>query len=239
MQTGWGNAVKDLGTVYSNLANTIKGTVGAAISGVSQGITGLIEGTLTWGQALRNIGTSILNIVIDGLVKMFAAMVLGNQTTAASEEAKQAATLPGKLVSMLATAVTEGGWAAAALIAAGVAGLVVGVGMAAGAFAEGGRPEVGQVALVGERGRELWIPDTAGTILPNHVTEQILSGNNSGGTRRAGRAGRGNGGGSPVIHIHQWGDNKSEMDKYIRSTPGQHAVAEAVGKNQHMILRPH
>lgn len=35
------------------------------------------------------------------------------------------------------------------------------------AFAEGGRPAVGQVSIVGERGPELFVPDTAGTILPN------------------------------------------------------------------------
>jgi uncharacterized protein YukE len=235
VQKGWNDAVKDLGTVYTNLASTIKNTVGAAIDGVSKGITGLITGTETWGQALRNIGTSILNVVIDGLVRMFAAEVLGNQLVQASEEEKQAATIPGKLVEMLASAVSEGGWAAAALIAAAVAAVGIGVAAAAGAFAEGGRPPVGQVALVGERGPELFVPDTSGTIVPAHVTSDIMSGGNRSG--RTGRAGRANGG-NTTIHIHQWGDNKVEMDKYIRSMPGQHAVAEAVGKNQHIILKP-
>ena len=35
--------------------------------------------------------------------------------------------------------------------------------------ANGGRPEVGAVSLVGERGPELFVPDTAGTIIPNEV----------------------------------------------------------------------
>lgn len=34
-------------------------------------------------------------------------------------------------------------------------------------FAEGGRPNVGKVSLVGEKGPELFIPDTAGTVVPN------------------------------------------------------------------------
>ena len=36
-------------------------------------------------------------------------------------------------------------------------------------FANGGRPPVGKAALVGERGPELFVPDRAGTIVPNHA----------------------------------------------------------------------
>ena len=34
-------------------------------------------------------------------------------------------------------------------------------------FANGGRPPVGRASLVGERGPELFVPRTAGTIIPN------------------------------------------------------------------------
>ena len=43
-------------------------------------------------------------------------------------------------------------------------------------FADGGRPPVGKPSIVGERGPELFIPDTAGTIIPNDelaATEKI------------------------------------------------------------------
>lgn len=36
-------------------------------------------------------------------------------------------------------------------------------------YADGGNPAVGQVSLVGERGPELFVPRTAGTIIPNHA----------------------------------------------------------------------
>ena len=36
-------------------------------------------------------------------------------------------------------------------------------------FAEGGRPPVGRASLVGEKGPELFVPDRAGTIIPNHA----------------------------------------------------------------------
>ena len=36
-------------------------------------------------------------------------------------------------------------------------------------FANGGRPPVGRASLVGERGPELFVPNSAGTIVPNHA----------------------------------------------------------------------
>jgi lambda family phage tail tape measure protein len=36
-------------------------------------------------------------------------------------------------------------------------------------FADGGNPPVGRVSIVGERGPELFVPKTAGTIIPNHA----------------------------------------------------------------------
>jgi len=36
-----------------------------------------------------------------------------------------------------------------------------------GTFATGGRPPVGQASIVGERGAELFVPDSAGTVVPN------------------------------------------------------------------------
>jgi hypothetical protein len=45
-------------------------------------------------------------------------------------------------------------------------------------FAEGGRPPVGIASLVGERGPELFVPDSAGTILPNGVMPRSGGGGN-------------------------------------------------------------
>ena len=42
-------------------------------------------------------------------------------------------------------------------------------GMMGGAFADGGRPPVGKMSLVGERGPELFVPGSSGTIIPNHA----------------------------------------------------------------------
>lgn len=40
-------------------------------------------------------------------------------------------------------------------------------------YADGGSPAVGQVSIVGERGPELFVPRTAGTIIPNHALSGV------------------------------------------------------------------
>lgn len=40
-----------------------------------------------------------------------------------------------------------------------------------GGYADGGDPPVGKMSMVGERGPELFIPKTAGTIIPNHMLQ--------------------------------------------------------------------
>ena len=42
-------------------------------------------------------------------------------------------------------------------------------------FADGGRPPIGEVSLVGERGPELFVPDTPGTVYNNEQSKAMLS----------------------------------------------------------------
>ncbi|WPG35130.1 hypothetical protein [Variovorax sp. EBFNA2] len=62
-------------------------------------------------------------------------------------------------------------------------------------FADGGDPPVGRASIVGERGAELFVPRTAGTIIPNHAL---------------GRAG-GGGWGAPVIN--NYGSSKVSVTR--------------------------
>jgi hypothetical protein len=59
--------------------------------------------------------------------------------------------------------------------AAASAGADVG-GVGAAPYAAGGRPAVGGLALVGERGPELFVPDVAGRIVSNADLRQSLGG---------------------------------------------------------------
>lgn len=56
----------------------------------------------------------------------------------------------------------------------GGGGLVGGMGTALGkllGFADGGDPPVGQASWVGERGPEIFVPKSSGTIIPNHMLQ--------------------------------------------------------------------
>lgn len=47
-------------------------------------------------------------------------------------------------------------------------GVIGGIGKILG-FADGGRPPIGRPSIVGERGAELFVPDSAGTVVPNEA----------------------------------------------------------------------
>jgi len=48
-----------------------------------------------------------------------------------------------------------------------------------GMYADGGDPPVGQASIVGERGPELFVPKTAGTIIPNNMLGSAMGGGQS------------------------------------------------------------
>lgn len=172
---------KQLGTFAQKIARTFKSVIGSAVEGVSNGIEGLIRGTMTWGNALQNIGTSILNGVITAISTMFAEwivqmiLVQGLKRLFHSEDKIQAG-------------ITTASWAPAAVAAnAATGGGIAGIGIpltlaliiaavgtiAALAFEHGGiTPGRPTLAVVGERGPEL--------VLPAHVTSMLSSSQRAG-----------------------------------------------------------
>jgi hypothetical protein len=58
------------GTVAQQMASTFADVFNSAISSISNGITGLIMGTMSWGQALMMIGTTILTTIVQSIVQM-------------------------------------------------------------------------------------------------------------------------------------------------------------------------
>lgn len=55
----------------------------------------------------------------------------------------------------------------------GVSGSGTGIQGFGSAYADGGEPPIGKISLVGERGPELFVPRTAGTIIPNHALSKM------------------------------------------------------------------
>lgn len=84
--------------------------------------------------------------------------------------------------------------------------------------AMGGLVSAGVPYLVGERGPELMVPGSDGTILPSEATASLLDGTSGGST------GRGAGGGGRAVHVHL------EGAQIYGFTDFENAVQRAVGR---------
>jgi hypothetical protein len=116
------------------------------------------------------------------------------------------------------------------ILAVAAAAAMIGTGMAlvAKAFAEGGRPDPGKPAIVGEKGWELFVPDTAGTIIPHNTAAAMLSGN--GGSSQRERSGA-NSQKGPTIHNVIVYDHQQLMNE-LKSSQAEHIVVTHVYKNR-------
>lgn len=103
-----------------------------------------------------------------------AAMVQAGLTAAAAQSAALAGPAgPAVLAAGIASATAQATLTRA--IGYASAGLIAGMAVA-GQRANGGPVEAGKQYIVGERGREAFIPNTSGTIVPNHVLEGRANG---------------------------------------------------------------
>ena len=120
---------------------------------ISDGIKGMIRGTST----LNDVLNSVLNKLIDAAFNM---AFFGNM---------QGSLGGGGLFGILGGLFRGGGGGGGAtdVFAGFNRGPASGVTM--DSFANGGRPRVGRASIVGERGPELFVPGTAGSIIPNHA----------------------------------------------------------------------
>jgi hypothetical protein len=145
MFAGMQEWVVSLGSTGEQVAASMQATLGTALDSISTQITGLITGTQTWGQALRNIGSSIINQVIQSIIKMFVTwmtqkVAMAVLDTALNKKSKQESS------EKIALNAVEGGtkavaqmgpWGALAFIAA-LAVIMAAATAMTGGFAEGG-----------------------------------------------------------------------------------------------------
>lgn len=162
--------VEALGTPAESFANILVGTVQSAMNSVGYALSGLIQGTITWQQALRNVGSTILTTVIQAIIRMFTEWVLRRLFASQVEVQSNTTEAASKAPNALMESITSYGLAAILGVAAFVAAMAL-----SGGFAEGGRPPVGRPALVGEKGPELFVPDRPGTVIPNDVTTALAT----------------------------------------------------------------
>ena len=158
------------GTLAEKIARAFRGITQSAVEGVAGSIRGLLTLTMSWGDALRNIGSSILNGVINAIATMFAewivqmTLVQGLKRIFHAEDKIQAGITTATWAPAAATvnAATYGTGASIG-VPLTLALILAAVGtIAALAFEKGGMtPGTPTLAMVGEKGPEFVIPADA------------------------------------------------------------------------------
>lgn len=158
------------GTMAQSIAASFRNVIGLAVNSISDGITGLIMRTKTWGQALQEIGNSILTGVVRSIVGIGVQWVVTQIMMATVGKAIMGASVASAIPfaaassliwaapATLATIATYGAAAAAApgfISAANAITTATSVGSALAGFADGGYTGAGprhQVAGYVHRG---------------------------------------------------------------------------------------
>jgi hypothetical protein len=128
-------SIMQLGTVAQNVGQVISTSIGGAVSALSRGIQGLILRTLTWKEALLQVGQAILESIVGAIAEMIARMlvsfalqlIFGNMAT--KQAAKVGAAWAGAAVS---ASIATYGTAAAVGLGAYLAAVAAGEAAAAG-----------------------------------------------------------------------------------------------------------
>ncbi|HWN95488.1 MAG TPA: hypothetical protein VNT99_10680 [Methylomirabilota bacterium] len=231
------------GTTAQAIARTFKDIIGGAINAISSGISSLIKGTATWGEALKNIGLGIMDTVIDAIVRMGVewltthvfmegvswafkgVMSAIRWATVAESNAAETAKVPALATTAALSSISSYGAAAAIGIAAMVAALGVGIAAAAGAFAQGGYTGRGgkyEPAGIVHRGE--WVMPQESVNAWGHDGMQAIQD----GKMPAAR-GRGEDSKLEVVFV----DKRSRVRDYLRTREGRAEIVEIMGENIH------
>jgi hypothetical protein len=137
----------ELNEAVKQQAAMAEGIAQAMGQGMTQSFDLLINGAKNWGSALRDIAANVLRDIARQLIQIYVI----EQSI-------------GFLKSFFSpsTPLGAGGGQVGRF---GTLGPNYGIPQ----FANGGNPPVGRPSIVGERGPELFVPRTAGTIIPNHA----------------------------------------------------------------------
>lgn len=70
MRTGAMDWVTGLGTQGEQVSGALQSSLGATVQGISDGIYGWITGTMSFGEAMQNLGATVFKTIIDTIVQM-------------------------------------------------------------------------------------------------------------------------------------------------------------------------
>lgn len=214
---------KEFGTLSQAIAKGFSTVIHSAVDGVATSVKGLLTMTMSWGDALRNIGSSILNGVIEAISRMFAEWIVGRLAVKAVEVAASAAEAAAKAPAALLTSIMSSGAASVVGVALFIAALGAGIAAAAGAFAEGGYTGSGgkyEPAGIVHRGEY---------VMPAEAVDRIGLANLE--AMRSGAPASGSSPGSKVsVAIF---DDRNVAREWAQSREGRATILGIVGKNRH------
>jgi hypothetical protein len=162
--------INDAFFTTQGLTKTITDTLNAGISQFSEKIAESIVLGKQLSDVFRNIGQSLLISILKTSIEILGREILN--LFYAKLQTFEIVQQIGKLLEKLAVerAITREKEAQARANSSGGGSIEQQIfsAIVGSFFAEGGNIQAGQPAVVGERGRELFIPSTSGTIVPNH-----------------------------------------------------------------------
>ena len=129
-----------------------------------------LESTQRWSNSVKAMGLQISESFADSFAEVIVSgdNLLGGLTNIFVDLLKQIGKMIVKaliLAAIFSMIPGLGGFGAEKLTGfKDILGSLMG-----GAFADGGRPPVGKMSLVGEKGPELFVPGSSGTIIPNNA----------------------------------------------------------------------
>ena len=230
--------IAGLGTTAQQVAGTITNTLGGAVYAISDGISGWINGTLSFGDAVNQIWgdfkqaalQAFTDMVAQYAVKkaaMFAIDVLFSAKGLALQLASAAKSLVAWIPSAIAASISSFG--TAALIGAAAVAAVL---AATGGFAEGGYTGDGgkyDVAGVVHRG-EYVFPAEAVERMGLRNLESMRYGGMPASVAMSPSGGGGGGRGATVLV-----DNRREADRFRRGSPMETQIVQVVQANRYRI----
>ena len=139
-------------TFADRLKTTFAGIETVIKRGIVDNLKDAIQGSISFGEAMSNV----LNRIGDQLLESGLNTLVDSVSNKVQGKPQEKGGIGGALGTVAGSFLGPLG---------GIAGGFLG-GLLP--FANGGRPPVGQAALVGEKGPEIFVPSTAGTIIPNN-----------------------------------------------------------------------
>jgi hypothetical protein len=150
--------VNSFGTASHQIAQTIEGTINAALQGTNNLLLDSIFSTGDWRQALVGVERQVLNLFMTMIEQMVLQHVLGETqkaTSTATSISQAGAQLAAQAPLAAATSISSYGSAAVVGEIAAVAAIIAIIAALSGAFKEGGLTGSGpSLAVVGEEGPE-------------------------------------------------------------------------------------